>query len=978
MRPVLILLALALLWAPAAASDLVPTVPDSGFESNAAGWSWYTMGGAQVSYSFDSKNPHSGKSCIVFSNNSGIAPNVYGRLYTNVSVLPSTRYELSCWARGEDVGEGGATHFTDWNCYTLDLPTGTFGWKRVSVEFTTPPGQATLNLGINVVNKCRTLAVDDVVLRPLGGQLQGEGINGVILTTSKVIGQDHVIPVCVLVESDSKTAAVVESTVRMNGKKIASNRSAIKQGTNKVEWEWKSGKNPYGKYECFVRVLDAKGGVVASGSEFTEVADSPLFAEIDRIKARKKEFDALYKRCQAKGINVSYPAVAKVMLEQFIPLAFDDVRSGTDYRAKFAITDFDRSLDEGIATLKAYLKDPKLAPVTRRYQTSEVDVDGLSFISDRMDSNGNKDRGPAFFCGYGHFSQARLDMPRWPSYGVNIIQASEFGPSAIFPEEGKVDLTAAKTLVHTLDEAAKHNVRVDFLISPHYFPEWALNKWPHLRKGGGGFFGFCVDDPVAKDIVEKFLRIVIPMIKDKPALHSICLSNEPVFPNIAGCDNTKQMWVDYLTRTHGDIATLNKRYGTSYASFDEVPYSGDPQAYDWIVFDQQRFANWHRWMADIIHEMAPNVPTHAKVMSNEVNAGAVSWATDQELFGNLLELNGNDCYMFPTGNPGWPIDPWLQNIAYDMQRSFARKPVFNSENHISPDGSTYYMDAGHFRAALWQGAIHGQGATTIWVWERMIPGASWSYPFLGNVMDRPGCAQAVGTTCLDLNRFADEVTALETAKAPVAIVYAMSSIIRHGNEHAGAVVRAYQGLSFRGIPIDFISEKQLAEGKGSQYKMIIVAEAETLTDAAFEGIRALPASTRLLLMNQCFARNEYGKTRDAQLVKEVTDRAATLKDGDPEKVLWPELLKELDSAGALPAYSVVDAKTNEPIWGVEWLVARAGRRTIINMINYRSTPFEVKILRHGVPIEATDLLSLGGLEKVKSVKLLTPVLAEVR
>ena len=320
-------------------------------------------------------------------------------------------------------------------------------------------------------------------LRPLGGQLQGDGINGIILTNPKVTGHDSQVSVCVLLESSSKTAAAVESTVSIDGKTIAKNRSAIKAGENKINWEWNSGKAPFGKYDCAVRVVDAHGTVLASGTTSTDVADSPILADIDKVQARMLEFDALYKQCKAKQINLAYPATAKTMLDQFIPLAVEDVRAGFEYRATWAVGDFNRSLDDAIAQMKAYLADPSTAPVTERYRTGKVTIDGLSFIGDRIDSNGKKDQGPLFFCGYGHFSRARIDMPKWPGYGVNIIQAAEFGPDQVFPQEGKVDLTQVKTLIKTLDEAAKNNVRVDWLMSPHFFPSWALKKYPQLGKG---------------------------------------------------------------------------------------------------------------------------------------------------------------------------------------------------------------------------------------------------------------------------------------------------------------------------------------------------------------------------------------------------------------------------------------------------------------------------------------------------------------
>jgi hypothetical protein len=191
-------------------------------------------------------------------------------------------------------------------------------------------------------------------------------------------------------------------------------------------------------------------------------------------------------------------------------------------------------------------------------------------------------------------------------------------------------------------------------------------------------------------------------------------------------------------------------------------------------------------------------------------------------------------------------------------------------------------------------------------------------------------------------------------------------------------MRAYYTLNHSGVKIDYISEKQLAEGKGKDYKMIIVPEAETLRDDAFEGIKSLPASTRVFVMGECFTRNEYGKQRDPEQIKALKDKSSVLTDGDIEKIIWPQMRKALADAGAASEYSVVDAKSGEPIWGLEWLPAKVGSRTVINMVNYVNTPRNVKILRSGKEVAAYDLFSIGGREKVSTVKVLTPVLAEVK
>ena len=76
-------------------------------------------------------------------------------------------------------------------------------------------------------------------------------------------------------------------------------------------------------------------------------------------------------------------------------------------------------------------------------------------------------------------------------------------------------------------------------------------------------------------------------------------------------------------------------------------------------------------------------------------------------------------------------------------------------------------------------------------------------------------------------------------------------------------------------------------------------------------------------------------------------------------------------------YTVVDAKTNEPAWGLEWLPARIGDRWVVNAINFTGTPIDIKILKAGQSVAARDLLSLGE-PPVTALKTLTPVLAEVR
>ena len=984
MRSLGLVLVLMLLGGSAyAVTSLVPVIANAGFDDDAGGWSW-SVNGAKATCREVAANPHSGKRCMAFVNESGVGPNCYARLFQKVVVVPETDYELSVWVRGNDVsGEGGASHFTDWSTYSLNLPSGTFDWRRVTTTFKTKPGQGLIDLGINVINKCKELAIDDVSLRPIGAALKGIDVEGSFSSTKQVIDHDSTGNVAIFVSNSRIARTEVLATISAAGKDVYKKRAILKAGDNTFEWEWNSGKAPFGDLVCTVRVLDGDKTVASGESKITKV-QSAFSPELDRIEARMREFNELYKKCQAKKIPLDYPTVAKTMLDQFIPMARQDARDGVDWRAQGAVKDFNRTLDNSIADMKAYLADPTLAPIARRYQTSKVTIDGLSLIGDRLTTDGKRDRGPVFLTGYGHFSRLRFDMPKWPSYGINMIQFGEFGPSAIFPKEGEVDLAMAKVLVKTLDEAAKRNVRVDFLLSPHYFPGWAMQKWPEMTCGWGGFFGFFVDDPHAKDIIEKFLRIVIPMIKDKPALNSFCLSNEPNLEGTGGCEITKQQWAAYLAKTYGDVKTMNERYGSSYAAFSEVPIMGnqafnEPQYYDYCYFNDLRYAAWHKWEGDICRELAPNIPVHAKIqMHNTLFRDMISHGVSPEMFGEVSDYNGNDCIFVDNPGEGWSAPFNVQNVCYDIQRSLNVKPIFNSENHPSLDGDTRYTAPDHYRTGLWLGALRGQSVTTYWVWERMSPGNAGSYAFVGNVMDHPGCAEALGVTNLDLNRFADEMQALQHVKSPAAILFSVASIAKQG-EYLGNLRAAYSALNFCGIKVDFISEKQLAEGKGAQYKMIVMPEAANVLDATFDAIKALPESVRLVCIGDCLSKDQYNHARPQADVDAIRSRSLVMKSWpDLETVLWPTLWAELDKLGGLPNVRMVDAATGNPVWGVEWLPAKIGNRTVISMIDLRTEPKNVKVQVGGETVDAKDLLSLGGRESVKTLKPNTPVLAEVK
>ncbi|HEX2948241.1 MAG TPA: beta-galactosidase, partial [Armatimonadota bacterium] len=339
---------------------------------------------------------------------------------------------------------------------------------------------------------------------------------------------------------------------------------------------------------------------------------------------------------------------------------------------------------------------------------------------------------PVLFTGYGHFGQVRADIEKFPNYGVNIIQI-EVGPSKFFPSEGKYDDAGLHDVQSVLDRCEKAGVALNLLISPHYFPQWALEKYPELAKQRHGFMQFCLHAPQGQALLKEYIGKLIAPIKDHPALHSVVLTNEPVNEE-EPCTYALADWHTWLQQRHSTIQTLNARWGTNYASFDAVPlynafdssakWQGAPWL-DFVRFNQESFAAFHQMLANAVHAIAPNIPVHAKAMAwTMLYDNNINYGVDAYLFGKFSQINGNDSTSnyrkFGEFTESWQMDA----MDYDLQRSVLDAPVFNSENHIIPDRDTSFVPGSHLYTTLWQNAIHGQSATTIWVWERTFSATS--------------------------------------------------------------------------------------------------------------------------------------------------------------------------------------------------------------------------------------------------------------
>ena len=1005
--------------------NLLPNGSFEKLEKLPKGWQWHGAK-ADAKFEHDTAEAHTGSRSVRLSNNTPVTPHVFGqvRLVPDLKVKPNTTYTISCYVKGDKIGVGWIGGGKGWNV-RCRFPRSTDGrWDRISQTFTTDDETTRIPIMIVTEGVSEPFWVDDIQLvegeapapavdpslvdrpalyvelpRPVAVRHRGRLVRTDWNTTRFPREKFHFVRDTLwaegwLVVPKSLDHAVLSAEVKAaDGTSAAKEekRGPLEKGVYLIAF----GAHVGGVNEAIVsiRIADAgKPEETLAESTFRRqlITAEAVEDELEKAAELTRRVKDRIEKVTDEGKDTAYLTATYTMLGRFLEYAKQDL--GRDEVARA----YDAALEMQTAAEKA-LRREYLPPVPR-YQTAEqgrgFQLDGPAQLGTVRYPDGRieKDR-PIQFVGVGHFGQVKRDIEQLNDFGMNIFQI-EFGPSSVLPTEDKIDTRVVDDYLKILDRAAAANVSMNLLLSPHYFPRWAMEKYPHLADAGGGFLKYDVHAPEARQVIEKFLRVVIPRIKDHPALHSLCLSNEPVFCETTKSRYVREKWHAWLEKEHGTIDRLNAKWGSDYKAFGDVPlpevkFEPTPICYDFVRFNQEAFAEWHRWMADIIHEMAPEMPVHAKIMMhahfNQNRHGA--WSVAPQLFGELSQFHGNDHCKFYSSRGEW-ANPWfMENAGYDYQRSMGDKPVFNSENHLIRDRNFDGVPPEHVYNVFWQGAIHGQSATTTWVWERSYSATADS---AGSILHRPGCVDAMGRAGLDLMRLAPEVTAIQNLRPQIALLWSDATLVaRH--DYIASVQAAYEAFNFAGVRLGFVTDRQMAEYVKTKklppmledVKLIIVAGAWRVPETTLQGLEQFEENGGFVgCLGDCFQANEYGRPFSKQY--KVGMSKPEPKDA---KALFDELIPVPEEVGLKRPVVVTDADGN-PVWGVEYLAAKEeaakngatkkGDRLLVNLCNYLTEPRTVEIRVDGKAVGGVDLL--GGKTSAASWTLapLESVLVEVR
>ena len=180
-----------------------------------------------------------------------------------------------------------------------------------------------------------------------------------------------------------------------------------------------------------------------------------------------------------------------------------------------------REVNEILDDLQQRIANPNARPIELDVSSHSRPVakNGLLYDGDR----------PVFLGGYGHFDQVIKDLPNFPALGVSAIQDARFWPASMTPDgsgrstgcpEGGCGTGFGGEVWRARGLSSSRRM---FIRNGRWqaYPDIAVNNWGHIQ--------FNIDHPESRRVLEEWTQNIVTAIKDKPALMSVCLTNEPAY-----------------------------------------------------------------------------------------------------------------------------------------------------------------------------------------------------------------------------------------------------------------------------------------------------------------------------------------------------------------------------------------------------------------------------------------------------------------
>jgi len=261
------------------------------------------------------------------------------------------------------------------------------------------------------------------------------------------------------------------------------------------------------------------------------------------------------------------------------------------------------------------------------------------------------------------------------------------------------------------------------------------------------------------------------------------------------------------------------------------------------------------------------------------------------------------------------------------------------------------------------------------LWEAVISGANGMALSAGSdVFQYPEALEAYVTTAQDINRLAPIVEAFQRAAPEVGILFSEASkIMDDGGSHLESAQFAFEGATFAGYSLRFITEEQVIAGALNALNVLIIPDTLAVSDAAFDLLsKFVENGGTVARVGKPIPYNERGISR-SDVIRSTANTILVRGLNLPT-----EYLHAMDAAqekGALPEIARPINVSGYPVEGIRSRYVEYNGDAYLYIINLRKEP--VNCYLAGVYQKGYDLIRGRNISFPRELPPLTPMLVRL-
>ncbi|MCK5861425.1 MAG: beta-galactosidase [Candidatus Hydrogenedentes bacterium] len=521
---------------------------------------------------------------------------------------------------------------------------------------------------------------------------------------------------------------------------------------------------------------------------------------------------------------------------------------------------------------------------------------------------------------------------------------------------------AADILQGTIEAAKDQSIALAVQFDQNIIAGDIMDQWPELLEPG--FVNMAHED--FRTLYTERLVALAEALTGKTMVVCASIADTPRFKY--GGEFVRRQFIQHIQQRYPDRIDLNRLWRSHLAEYDEITICGDDPEhsyqnrrafqYEWQSFQREMITRFLAGIDQELSRVAQDLPIALTLSNSAFQAAETRTGINRENAASMMDINS--CTTISgTREALYAINYPSSHVYHTLMRSYTpNKPILNLRGDIKLSD----VDSPEMRYALVQSTL----------WESVMTGGNgMALAADSAVLEYPEALEAFVTAAHDINRLASVITAFQQEPAQIGILFSEASkIMDDGIPHLKSAKFAFEGASFSGYTLRFITESQIMNGALVSLNILILPETLSVSDATFEHLsKYVDDGGTVARVGKPIPYNERGLSR-IDVIRSTANTVLVRGMNLPTEYL--HAMDAAQESGALPEIARPINEFGYPIEGVRSSYVSYKDENYLYIINLRKD--SVNCYLAGISDSGLDLIQRRNVDFPRLLFPLEPML----